>query len=253
MWKLYDELIAQIPDDLHAKNVVSGNFWTVVESELGVGVAGTVRVMSRPPLGRFALNGAPLREVAKLAKSWNFVEASIGVAAINAYFNTPEIARQNGVLFEEGDSRRNDPYIAYRNFAKGKRVAGIGSHSGMAGSLINDVAEMISFGEEQGDYPMQAVEELLPQQDLVYLPCYSEVTKDLPRYLRLCQNGIAVICGPSVTMSPILFRHGAFDMAGFVVEDGEMAIEAACGTAVKKLFSSGKKAAYRRNEISELG
>lgn len=33
MWELYDELIAGIPEELHVKRVVSGSFWTAVESE----------------------------------------------------------------------------------------------------------------------------------------------------------------------------------------------------------------------------
>lgn len=252
IWELYEELIVQIPEDLHALTVVSGNFWTVVESELGMGVAGTVRSMSRPPMGHFPLKGAPLKEVAKLAKSWNFVEASIGVAALNAYFNTPEIARRNGVLFDEGDARRNDPYIAYRNVAKGKKVACIGSRSGMTEQLLSDVAEMSVFGDEQGDYPMQALDALLPQQDLIYLPCFSEITKELPRYLELGKNAVTIVCGPSITMAPSLFDHGVFDMAGFVIEDRDVALESACGTAVKKLFSSGKKASCRRSGLEGL-
>ena len=249
MWELYDDLLAGIPDDLHVKDAVAGNFWTVVESELGVGVAGTVRSMTRPALRRSPLVGAPLKEVAELVKSWNFIEASIGAAAMNAYYNTPEIAAQNGVLFSDGDERLNDPYIAYRNFARDRRVGCIGSDSTVVDSLLKDVAEVTMFGEQQGAFPLSAVEYLMPEQDLIYLPCYSETTKELPRYLDTCKDRVVVICGPSVTMSPVLFRYGAFDMAGLVITDRDMAFESACGTAVKKMFAAGKKAALRRSEI----
>lgn len=252
MWELYDELIAGIPEDLHVRRAVAGSFWTAVESELGVGVAGTVRTMTRPPLGRFRLEGAALRQAAELSKSWNFVEASLGVAALNAYYNTPEIAKANGVLFDAGDDRLNDPYIAYRNYARGRRVACIGSDSTLVDSLLKDVAEVSMFGEAFGDYPLQAADCLLPQQDLVYLPCYAETTKALPRLLDLCRDTVAVICGPSITMSPILFRYGAFDMAGLVITDADMAFESACGTAVKKMFAAGKKASLRREPVSNL-
>lgn len=252
MWQLYDELIAGIPENLTVKSAVAGNFWTCVESELGVGVAGTVHSMNRPPLGRFSLKGASLRKTAALAKSWNFVEASLGVAAINAYYNSPEIAAKNGVLFAQGDDRLNDPYVAYRNFARGKKVACIGSHSGFVDSLLKDVADVIILGDEPGSFPMQAAAYLLPDQDLVYLPCTSEITKELPGYLEMGRNSLNIVCGPSVTMSPALFSHGVFDMAGFVVTDRDAAFESACGTAVKMMFAAGKKAALRRKNIHEI-
>ena len=252
MWELYDELIAGIPETLHVKRCVAGSFWTVVESEMGAGVAGTVRGMTRPPLGRFRLEGAPLKQAAELARSWNLIEAGIGVAAINAYYNTPEIAAKTGTLFADGDDRLNDPYIVYRNYARGRRVACIGSESTVVDSLLKDVAEVSMFGEQPGAYPLAAAEYLLPEQDLVYLPCYYETTKELPRFLTLCRNTVAVVCGPSITMAPPLLACGAFDLSGLVVTDPDMAFESACGTVVKKMFAAGKKASLRRGEIKNL-
>lgn len=252
MWELYEELIAGIPENLSVKTVVAGNFWTCVESELGVGTAVTIRSLTRPPMGRFKLEGASLKQVAALAKSWNFVEVGIGVAAINAYYNTPEIAENNSVLFSQGDDRLNDPYIAYRNFARDKKVGSIGSHSDTIEQIMGDIAEITEFGDTLGCYPIQAAEYLLPEQDLVYLPCTAEITKELPRYLELCKNTVAIVCGPSITMSPTLFKYGVFDMAGFVVTDSDMAFESASGTAVKKMFAAGKKAALRRDKIQNL-
>lgn len=252
MWEMYNRLIDEIPEHVKVKRYVSGNFWTVVESDLGVGVAGTARTVTRPPVGRFSITGAPLKQVAELSKSWNLVEASIGVAALNSYYNSPEVADKNGVLFSDGDDRLNDPYIAYRNYARGKRVACMGHDSTPIESLLKDVAEVAMFGEQMGAYPLSAVDYLLPEYDLVYLPCYSEVIKTLPHYLQLSQENVTVICGPSITMSPILFQYGAFDMAGLVVTDPNTAFDSACGTGIKKMFSAGKKASLRKERIENL-
>ena len=249
---MYDELIDGIPKQISVKRYVSGNFWTVVESDLGVGVAGTARIITRPPVARFAVARAPLKQVAELAKSWNLVEASIGVAALNSYYNAPEIAYENGTLFSEGDDRLNDPYIAYRNYARGRRVACLGHDSTPIDSLLKDVAEVAMFGEQTGAYPLAAVDYLFPEFDLIYLPCYSEVIKSLPHYLELGKNSTVVICGPSITMSPTLFKYGAFDMAGLVITDPETAFESACGTAIKKMFAAGKKASLRKESIDSL-
>ena len=119
-------------------------------------------------------------------------------------------------------------------------------------SLLKDVAEVAMFGEQMGAYPLSAVDYLLPEYDLVYLPCYSEVIKTLPHYLQLSQENVTVICGPSITMSPILFQYGAFDMAGLVVTDPNTAFDSACGTGIKKMFSAGKKASLRKERIENL-
>ena len=253
MFSLYDELINSIPSDLKVVRAAAGNFWTAVESELGVGVAGTVNEMSRPMTAHFKYEGAELKKLAELSKSWNYVEASIGVAAINAYYNSPSVAEKNGVLFSQGDERLNDPYIAYRNYARDKKAGYIGHHqSKMVDSMLGDVAQLSYFGEGKGEYPMAAADYLLPEQDIIFLPCYFETSKDLPRYLKLAEGKLTVICGPSITMSPILFKYGVFDMSGLVISDPDMAFESALGPDAKLMFAAGKKAALRKEDIRRL-
>jgi hypothetical protein len=53
-------------------------------------------------------------------------------------------------------------------------------------------------------------------------------------------------------MSPLLFEYGAFDLAGLVITDADMAFKSACGTAVKKMFAAGKKASLRKKPVGEL-
>lgn len=248
MWKLYDALIDGIPADLHVKRAAAGSFWTCVESELGVGTAITGRELTRPRLVTDRPEKMTLRQTAALSKSWNVVEAAIGIAAINAYYNTPEIAEKNGVLLphRQEDDRMNDPYIAYRNLATGKKVAGIGHFQYMV-ALLGDVCELTMIGgEEQGNYPLSAAEFLLPEQDYIYLPCTVIISKELPRFLKLCSGGRVIICGPSIPMAPLLFDYGIFDLSGFVVLDNELAFEAALGAGIETLFLSGKKTSLRQ-------
>ena len=108
------------------------------------------------------------------------------------------------------------------------------------------------FGDHFNDFPLSAADYLLPEQDIVYLPCYYEITKELPRFLSLCSNSIAVVCGPSITMAPTLFKYGASDLSGLVITDADMAFDSACGTAVKKMFAAGKKASLRKADASFL-
>lgn len=76
-WQLYDELIAGLPPEPEVKYYQAGYNWTrVVSSENSVGLAMTIPINTRPPIsGGTSLTGKPLREVALLVKSWNYVES----------------------------------------------------------------------------------------------------------------------------------------------------------------------------------
>lgn len=94
MWKIYDQLISQIPQDLTVDEVIAGTSWTLVRSGTNVGVAMTVKTATTPPISKSSFIHEPLRNVAASVKSWNFIEASIGLAAINAYYNSKEQIRK---------------------------------------------------------------------------------------------------------------------------------------------------------------
>jgi uncharacterized protein (DUF4213/DUF364 family) len=85
MWEIYDALIDGIPEDLIVDELISGYEASYVRSGNGAGIAYLRDYQTRMPMFTKNLIGAPLREVAGAVKSWNFVEASAGLAAINAY------------------------------------------------------------------------------------------------------------------------------------------------------------------------
>ena len=89
-WKLYDELISNIPEDVLVTDYCLGTHWSYLQAECGMGVSFTTRGGAKRTDKR-DLRGMSLREVAKLSKSWCFEEASLGVAALNAWFARTEL------------------------------------------------------------------------------------------------------------------------------------------------------------------
>ena len=250
MWELYDELIDGIPSGLTVLDAAAGYFWVGVQSELGVGVSASARRFFHPFSDRGSMIGRPVREVAERVKSWNMVEASLGLAAINSYYNTPSVAKKSGVPLLSNahkDDRMNDPYIFYQNAVKGKKVAGVGpSHTLRV--MMGGICHLTVLGDtEPGGYPLDACEYLLPEQDFVFLPCVSAATKQLPRLLELCRNAAVIICGPSIPLSPVLFGYGASDLAGFVVRDEEAdaAMRIIRAAENRSLFSTGEKVSFK--------
>lgn len=249
MFEIYDVLINAIPGDLTVKNVAAGYFWTCVQSDIGTGSAVSASMSyARPFIDKSCLIGKSLREVAKGAKSWNLIEATIGMAAINAYYNTPDVAQKNGVRIlgkNEKEDRLNDPYIAYQNAVRGKKVAGLG-HADYLSTLMGSICDLTLIGDDgSGGYPFDAADFLLPQQDYVYLPCTAFATKHIQHWLDLSRNSRVIICGPSLPMAPALFDFGIYDLSGFIVRNEALALRIAASGENESFFASGEKVSLR--------
>lgn len=94
-WRVYEDLIAEIPQDVVVGTVNVGVRWTrVVNSAGGGGMAWTMDQRSRPEIFEGAvLDGLPMRTAAGLVCSWNPAEASI-----DSWYSRPESAAEKGFV-----------------------------------------------------------------------------------------------------------------------------------------------------------
>mgnify|MGYP001159382510 FL=1 len=252
MWQLYDRLIADIPEDWKAEEIVRGSGYAYVKSNGGIGIAEIRAYDYRMPVYTKNLEGAPLREVAECVRSWNFYEASLGLAAINAYYNNLAVAKAAGIPIGDSmhvEDRIYDPFIMSQNEVRGKKVTVLG-HFPHIMTLLAPVCDMkIISGElpQDDDYPVSAADYLMPESDFVFIGSSSFIDKTLPRYLALSKNAQKItIVGPSTTLAPALFEYGAHDLSGFVVKDVERAARLIRGAENGKMYSAGQKVAFRK-------
>ena len=86
---LYDALVDGVksPDPIEYARL--GERWALIETASASGMAMFTEGRSIAPLFP-SMEGLPLREAAEAVKSWNLEEASLGLAAANAFYNTPE-------------------------------------------------------------------------------------------------------------------------------------------------------------------
>lgn len=236
-WSLYDELLADIPRASVVKGCLIGRGWTLVESE-GVGMAMTYRDGSHATKLKRPIAGSSLLELAGYAKSWHLTEASIGMAAINAYYNAPE--RVSALLGRSlVESGKADIFETMQSEVAGKKVAVIGHFPHMEELARACTLSVFERNPQPGDLPDFAEEYVLPEQDYVFITGVTLTNKTLPRLLELTRNACVVLTGPTVPITPILFDRGVDVIASTVVLDRDQVWGAAAEGGVHEVWDSG--------------
>ncbi len=214
MWEIYERLIADMPDDLFIEKCICGMTWTAVVSSAGsVGLAMTTPVQTLPAAEE-TIVGMNLKKAAQLVKSWNFVEAGVGMAAINAWYNSRE--RLERLQTRQGDTR----FCTYDIPYEGKKICMVGALRYPKGMF--DSAESLVVMERNlvpGTYPDSACEYYIPQSDLVLITGSAFINKTMPRLLQLSERADVIITGPSAPMTGTLLDYGVRRVAGLVITD----------------------------------
>lgn len=215
-FELYERLIAGIDTDAIVTGTLMGECWTAVEADSAFGMAMTTPVDTAPRMLGSEYTGMPLAALAQAAKSWNLTEAGFGMAAINAYYNTPERLEQLKA-YEPFDNYCTDGLDL-----QGKRIGVIG-HLNMPTSVYEQAREVLILerNPRPGDYPDSACDFILPQCDVVIMTASTLVNKTLPHLLDLSRDAYTILAGPSCPMCPELLDLGIDRIAGLVITDVE--------------------------------
>jgi uncharacterized protein (DUF4213/DUF364 family) len=210
--RLTDDLLESVAQrDCPVKRVCVGLHWTVVESEY-TGMAHTFKTGNKVELrSSGALVGQSALELTRRLRSWEPLEASLGLAALNSLIQP---TGKPGNVFDH-----------ILGLAAGKTVTVIGRFP--ANDQIARVAGHVHFLEldpQDGELPAYACEEVVPESDLVVITATALINKTLPRLLELSRDATGVVLGPSTPMNDVLFRHGADILAGVRVTDTDALI-----------------------------
>ena len=204
--RLYDDLaLGAGAGEGVARRVVVGLNWILVEGPDGVGLAQTPE-RGGPACKALAgdWSGRPLRDLAALVRSWDPIEAAVGVAAINAHYNRFDLAGEtvNGLDALDGDPAR---------------LVVIGAFPGLTERLPG--ARVVDRRPGPGQYPAEAAQWLLPQAEGVLITASALANRSLPDLLRRCRHAPAVLVGPGAPLTPRLFDYGLTVLSGLVAAD----------------------------------
>jgi uncharacterized protein (DUF4213/DUF364 family) len=227
--KLVDDLISALSEnDTLAKDVRVGVSWTAVLGKY-CGLAKTYGIPVQH--GTYTRDMGRLTEkttvgLAEYLRSWNMVEASIGLASINSMVMPQGRADVNAldVIAEEGKNKKvtfvgKFPHIEeIRSNAKELWILELDS------SLLDP---------NNGVLPTTAAEHVIPNSDIVAITGSALINKSMEHLLELCRAGDAytVILGPSTPMCDILFDYGVDMLAGVEVINSD--------SLLKKISQSG--------------
>jgi uncharacterized protein (DUF4213/DUF364 family) len=211
--KLIEDLLQSVADlDCEVRRVCVGLHWTVVESRY-VGIAHTYKTEKKVEVvGSGKLTGGSARELAARLQSWEPLEASLGLAALNSLINP---VGNPGNVFEEVVRR-----------APGATITVIGRFPANESIATTAGKSYILEMQPEGDeLPPTAAEEVIPKSDINVITATALINKSLPRLLELGRGTTNIVLGPSTPMNDVLLEHGATLLAGTRVLDADALID----------------------------
>lgn len=231
-WALYHKLIDGVPDDVCVRDYCLGVNWSYVEAECGMGIAYTARGGAKGHDGQ-DYRGLSLKKMASLALSWCFDEATLGIAALNAWYSRTELVEPHGpvreikeVLADGTKVRRNDAFDLMRpriERAGGDAKVVVVGHFPHV-DLIEEYASLTVLERncrDALDTPDPACEYVMPEADFAFITGVTLTNKTAPRLLELAHDAVVTMVGPSVVMAPVLYDFGVDVIAGSIVKDPE--------------------------------
>lgn len=241
IWDSYHSVLAEIPAGQRVADCVVSLVWTLVvtgDGQAGIAVTYPQGVYESGLPGTVA--GSDLRTAAGWVTSWNYYEASLGCAAVNAAVNTRErLEGMTGRPLEELAAGGRDLFTRLAERFAGGRAAVVGHFPAVERLAATCELTVLERQPQAGDTPDPACEYILPQQDLVCITGTTVTNKTLPRLLELSRRAFTVLVGPSTPLSPVWFDYGVDVLAGAVVVDPERVRRCVQEGAHRPVFREG--------------
>lgn len=203
--RLYQDLMLGTAED-EVRRIACGHRWVMVEGPHGAGLAHLPRhpraLLAQLPRRR----RESLRDLARLALSWDPLETALGIAAINAHYNRFDLpaARENGAAHFTRETGR---------------VVVVGGFPGRREILPDAV--VVEADPQPGEYPTTAMDILLPGSTAVVAASSTLVNRTLGRTLRFAKGARVALIGPATPLTPRLHEYGCEILGGFTVRDAD--------------------------------
>lgn len=221
---IVDSILAAAAEaaDTELIDIRVGQYWVVVRTGLGAGLASVLRSEahlhgSRPISAAGELHTWAPIDLCSLLRSDSPPEGAVGLAAANALLGSSAAGLSDekavAVLQERG---------------RGRKVAMIG-HFPFADQLRDYCDDLWIFerGVNRGedDFDEEAMDRLLPKADVVAVTATTILNRTLPAVLeKVRADAFVMLLGPSTPLTPALLDFGFDVLCGTVVDDPEAVV-----------------------------
>jgi uncharacterized protein (DUF4213/DUF364 family) len=237
--KALGDLLRQIPEGIIARRISVGVFWTAVEG-LRMGLASTIAEGhphgDSPVREAGKLEGRPLRELAQLLFEGSLLEASIGLAALNA-----------GLPLDEKRLIEGNASQFLLAKAEGKITVIVG-HFPFVEELKKSAKELwvLELKPREGDVDAKYASQILPQAEVIGITSTTLINRTFEGIMRLCPpKSFKMLIGPSTPLSPFLFELGLDALSGALVVDQQKVYKYLLqGATFKQIHKSGAVKLY---------
>lgn len=223
---IVDRLLNSIGQDAAVQQIVVGAFWTAVVVDGDpprCGLASTLHAEETGPWPPVVDAGRLLErsacELAGLLRSERILEASIGMAALNALLRL--------AVREETYTEVNAEEVIVER-GVGRRVAIVG-HFPFIDRVRATAAEcwVLERNPAPGDLPASEAAGVLPRADVVALTGTSLLNHTFDELMGLCRpDAFVLLLGPSTPLSPLLLETGLAGLSGTRVDEPERVLRA---------------------------
>lgn len=232
MWAGYDRLLNDIEKfaDIPIMDYGMGTKFTYVRTKNSLGISKTnasQRFKQKIPLKM----EYRISDFISGITSWNYSEASLALAAINAILNQPDTEWCTGKQSRDYTSSRfgEVKLLSYSVHDHGKHLSElIGKRKVLMvegvtyeDSRYRNICKLSVIKEEplQGDYPTTALEYLIHENSFIYLSGTCLVNKTIERILTISKAKQVILDGIDVPIAPLLLSEGVTRLVGFIVDD----------------------------------
>ena len=234
--RLFNILLKDITEE-EVKHVIIGLNWTLVETNLGAGLAHTpakdlAGCYPIPDSGK--LCNRSLSDLAKLVWSKNFLERGIGMAAINSFYNNTnkKIRASNGLEIASGWAGR---------------ITCIGRFPSKF--LQHREVRVIEREPLVGEFDETQSRKLLKSSPYSVITSSTFVNGTAAKLISWGKHGKVMILGPGTPLCSGLFNEGINYLSGFVIRNKrEARVVVSEGGAVKDLKEIGKMVVLESNQ-----
>lgn len=212
MWEFYNNLIDKVPENIRVKDFVIGSEFAMVITDYGAGISHLLCDKRFSFENDIKINMS-LKDLCTSIKSWNFIEASLGLAAINSYYNQNICNKTSKV------EKINHHFISMIDDSSKKIAVVEGNLKNKNKIKFRYDVDFFNRKIEEGDYNISAYGYLVENYDSTYLGGDLIINKHLIKIANDSLNKESVICDISTPISSAFKKIGIKNIGGFVVED----------------------------------